>query len=56
MKILTEREREVKFFPLLTEAVYESFPALKHTPGQLVGHKVGGVAPFGLRAHGTEPT
>lgn len=40
MKTLRERERErdeVLF--LLTEAAYESFPALKHTPGQLVGQQ-----------------
>ncbi len=28
-------EKEITFFSLLTEAAYESFPALKHTPGQL---------------------
>lgn len=32
-------ESEMKFFALLTEAARESFPPLKHTPGQLVGQR-----------------
>lgn len=56
MKIFQERWSSF----LLTVTAYEPFPALKHTPGQLVGQpakaNLGGVSPFWPGAHGTEPT